>query len=501
MPRGQLIQVRSGTAAAWVSANPILAAGEPGLESDTGKEKRGDGATAWTSLAYITDVSRLPSSVVTATGVAGHPTSGTWATNQSIVDANGLVWTCTAGGTPGTWEEGSAGGGSVTITSPDSTLTIGGTSSAPTIVAGPSLARGTLIAPVVGPVAKTVSQPVGSSSPWTQTVTLPSMTIGNEAILFVSSGAAPVTPTGWTSAVTPITANTATQYQYERVIDGTEGATLVVTWTTSPNQSTSYVQVTQGQANSGEVWGSPAHATAQSISASVVTPAANCLVYYFQASSGNTSVTASPPTGWTETTDNNSSFGFRQASIGYKIVSAASTTVSLTLPLVTSGATNADCSLILVAIPSNNFQQPLYTSTDIDNALGYPPANLNQIINPSTGKLVDGVQQPGSYGVWQQLGDPGVNGQVTDIAICPSDPNRAIVVGDMLGAAITENASSGDVVWEPCYGFPAWEMCTVTWHPTDPDVVWIACLAGAFMSTDGGHWFTPMNTGLPTTGA
>jgi hypothetical protein len=63
MPRGQLIQIRSGTAAAWSSANPILAAGEPGLESDTGKEKRGDGATTWTSLAYITDVSRLPGSV------------------------------------------------------------------------------------------------------------------------------------------------------------------------------------------------------------------------------------------------------------------------------------------------------------------------------------------------------------------------------------------------------------------------------------------------------
>lgn len=47
------IQLRRGTAAAWTSANPTLAAGEAGLETDTGKIKYGDGATAWTALAYF----------------------------------------------------------------------------------------------------------------------------------------------------------------------------------------------------------------------------------------------------------------------------------------------------------------------------------------------------------------------------------------------------------------------------------------------------------------
>lgn len=46
------IKLRRDTAAAWTSANPILAAGEPGLETDTGKIKYGDGATAWQSLDY-----------------------------------------------------------------------------------------------------------------------------------------------------------------------------------------------------------------------------------------------------------------------------------------------------------------------------------------------------------------------------------------------------------------------------------------------------------------
>ena len=48
----QLIQLRRGTAAAWTSADPTLSSGEVGFETDTGKLKFGDGATAWTSLAY-----------------------------------------------------------------------------------------------------------------------------------------------------------------------------------------------------------------------------------------------------------------------------------------------------------------------------------------------------------------------------------------------------------------------------------------------------------------
>lgn len=49
----QRIQVRRGTAAAWTTANPILAEGELGFETDTLKIKCGNGATAWNSLAYV----------------------------------------------------------------------------------------------------------------------------------------------------------------------------------------------------------------------------------------------------------------------------------------------------------------------------------------------------------------------------------------------------------------------------------------------------------------
>ena len=46
------IQLRRDTAANWTSANPVLASGEPGLETDTGKIKYGNGSTAWNLLPY-----------------------------------------------------------------------------------------------------------------------------------------------------------------------------------------------------------------------------------------------------------------------------------------------------------------------------------------------------------------------------------------------------------------------------------------------------------------
>ena len=46
------IQLRNDTASAWTMANPILAQGEIGIESDSLKQKIGDGITAWNTLGY-----------------------------------------------------------------------------------------------------------------------------------------------------------------------------------------------------------------------------------------------------------------------------------------------------------------------------------------------------------------------------------------------------------------------------------------------------------------
>ena len=49
------MQQRRGTAAQWTDANPILASGEIGFETDTGKFKIGDGVNQWGSLTYFVD--------------------------------------------------------------------------------------------------------------------------------------------------------------------------------------------------------------------------------------------------------------------------------------------------------------------------------------------------------------------------------------------------------------------------------------------------------------
>jgi hypothetical protein len=71
------IQIRRGTASQWTSANPTLASGEFGYESDTGKFKIGTGSTAWTSLSY--QGAGTVTSITAGTGLSGGTisTSGT----------------------------------------------------------------------------------------------------------------------------------------------------------------------------------------------------------------------------------------------------------------------------------------------------------------------------------------------------------------------------------------------------------------------------------------
>src|SRR5271157_5015151 len=47
------IQTRRDTAANWTTANPILAQGEQGYETDTNKLKFGDGVSVWSLLPYF----------------------------------------------------------------------------------------------------------------------------------------------------------------------------------------------------------------------------------------------------------------------------------------------------------------------------------------------------------------------------------------------------------------------------------------------------------------
>ena len=47
------IKLRRDTASRWFKLNPILAEGEPGFETDTGRLKVGDGEQRWRELNYF----------------------------------------------------------------------------------------------------------------------------------------------------------------------------------------------------------------------------------------------------------------------------------------------------------------------------------------------------------------------------------------------------------------------------------------------------------------
>jgi hypothetical protein len=65
------MQQRRGTAAQWAAANgglgPVLAAGEIGFETDTGKFKMGNGSSTWNSLSYFTDASDFDTASIMST--------------------------------------------------------------------------------------------------------------------------------------------------------------------------------------------------------------------------------------------------------------------------------------------------------------------------------------------------------------------------------------------------------------------------------------------------
>lgn len=60
------IELREGTVAEWTAANPILRAGEAGVESDTLKLKVGNGIAAWTGLPYFLNEIQVAALIATA---------------------------------------------------------------------------------------------------------------------------------------------------------------------------------------------------------------------------------------------------------------------------------------------------------------------------------------------------------------------------------------------------------------------------------------------------
>jgi len=86
------IQLRRDTAANWTSSAAVLAQGEAGLETDTGKVKFGDGTTAWASLPYFSNsftVSQITD--LTATAAELNVLDGITATTTELNYTDGVT--------------------------------------------------------------------------------------------------------------------------------------------------------------------------------------------------------------------------------------------------------------------------------------------------------------------------------------------------------------------------------------------------------------------------
>jgi hypothetical protein len=85
MPAQTVIKSRAGTASQWTSANPVLAVGEMGVETDTRKFKFGTGAAAWSSISYAVGSVALEGVVIDWVDIVGKPTTFAPSTHTHVI--------------------------------------------------------------------------------------------------------------------------------------------------------------------------------------------------------------------------------------------------------------------------------------------------------------------------------------------------------------------------------------------------------------------------------
>ncbi|MEM6853514.1 MAG: hypothetical protein AAF593_03810 [Planctomycetota bacterium] len=95
--------------------------------------------------------------------------------------------------------------------------------------------------------------------------------------------------------------------------------------------------------------------------------------------------------------------------------------------------------------------------------------------------------------VWSPLYEPGAGGRMVAIAASPHESGRLLVSGDMLGMGLSLD---GGESWVTTTGLRGYEMADITWHPEDPDTVWVGSMSGPYVSRDGGHTWAEARAGM-----
>ena len=95
---------------------------------------------------------------------------------------------------------------------------------------------------------------------------------------------------------------------------------------------------------------------------------------------------------------------------------------------------------------------------------------------------------------WDSLDDIGNLGRVASVEVSPHSSQTIIAGGDVLGAGLT---TDGGETWQQPIGFANSQDNDVTFHPTDPNIVWVGTLGGPYKSIDGGKTWTVKRNGMP----
>ena len=91
------IQIRRDTAANWASANPVLAVGEQGYETDTGKMKIGNGSSTWNTLSYFADTASVDAATLDGLDSTDFATAAQGALADSAIQSADLATVATSG--------------------------------------------------------------------------------------------------------------------------------------------------------------------------------------------------------------------------------------------------------------------------------------------------------------------------------------------------------------------------------------------------------------------
>lgn len=95
---------------------------------------------------------------------------------------------------------------------------------------------------------------------------------------------------------------------------------------------------------------------------------------------------------------------------------------------------------------------------------------------------------------WEPVLEPGCGGAIVSVEASPHNPDHLVGGGDMLGTCVSFDDGEN---WSVGMGLPSYEMAAVTFHPVDPDVVWIGSCMGPMKSTDGGRTWQWKRKGMP----